>query len=354
MAEEKRVRIGFVGVGGMGQGAHLRNYHVIPECEVVALAEVREATGKLVAERYGIPKAYPDHAAMLAAEDLDAIVASQPYTRHGILLPELVEAGLPIFIEKPLSSSLEWGEKVLASVEGSDAWLMVGYHKRSDPASMYAKEEVDRLKASGELGKLKYIRILMPAGDWVANGFQGLLNAGDTPNCELTWEPAPTDMDQQTYDQYSAFVNYYIHQVNLLRYFLGENYAVTYADPSGVLLAGRSESGVCCTIEMSPFTTTIDWQEQALIAFEHGWVKVNLPAPLASNRPGTVEILRDPGEGKTPVTACPQLPWEHAMLRQAKNFVAAVKGERPPMTDAAEALEDLRVARQYIDLMTNR
>ncbi len=351
MAESDRVRIGFVGVGGMGQCAHLRNYHVIPECEVVALAEVREATGRLVAERYGIPRVYANHSEMLANEELDAIVASQPYTRHGILLPELVKAGKPIFIEKPLSSSLEWGEKVLQSVEASDTWLMVGYHKRSDPASMFAREEVNRLKASAELGKLKYIRILMPAGDWITNGFLGLLNAGDTPNCALDVEPAPSDMDQKTYEEYSAFVNYYIHQVNLVRYFLGEDYRVTFADPSGVLLVGQSDSGICCTIEMSPYVTTIDWQEQVLVAFEKGYVKVTLPAPLASNRPGTVEILRDPGEGAVPVTEHPQMPWEHAMLGQARNFVAAVRGERPPMTDAAEALEDLRVARQYIDLM---
>lgn len=36
----KKVRIGFVGVGGMGQAAHLRQYVQMPECEVVALAEV--------------------------------------------------------------------------------------------------------------------------------------------------------------------------------------------------------------------------------------------------------------------------------------------------------------------------
>lgn len=350
MADCEKVKIGFAGVGGMGQMAHLRNYCVLPECEVVAIAEVREETGKLVAGRYGVPRTYANAEEMLANEDLDGVVASQPYTRHGILLPELVKAGKPVFIEKPLSSSLEWGEKVLSAVEGSDTWIMVGYHKRSDPASMYAKAEVDRLKASGELGKLKYIRILMPAGDWVAGGFAGMLNAGDAPNCALDVEPAPTDMDQKTYEEYSAFVNYYIHQVNLMRYFLGERYSVTYADPSGVLLAGQSESGICCTIEMSPYVTTIDWQEEALIAFDKGYVKVGLPAPVALNRPGTVEILRDPGEGAVPVTECPKMPWEHAMLSQAKNFIAAVKGEKAPMTDAAEALEDLRVARQYIDL----
>ena len=43
-----KIRIGFVGAGSMGQMAHLRNYVVLPDCEVVAIAEVREKTAKLV------------------------------------------------------------------------------------------------------------------------------------------------------------------------------------------------------------------------------------------------------------------------------------------------------------------
>jgi len=42
-------RIGSVGVGSMGQAAHLRNYATLPECEVVALAELRPNLGQAVA-----------------------------------------------------------------------------------------------------------------------------------------------------------------------------------------------------------------------------------------------------------------------------------------------------------------
>lgn len=45
------VRIGFVGTGSMGQCAHLRNYALIPACEVVAIAELREQTGKHIDSR---------------------------------------------------------------------------------------------------------------------------------------------------------------------------------------------------------------------------------------------------------------------------------------------------------------
>jgi hypothetical protein len=67
-----------------------------------------------------------------------------------------------------------------------------------------------------------------------------------------------------------------------------------------------------------------------------------------------VELFRDPGGGATPETVTPTLPWVHAMRQQAANFVAAVKGERKPMCEAPEALEDLRVAREYIRLLRRK
>jgi len=345
-----KVKIGFVGVGGMGQNAHLKNYVTVPDCEVVAIAEVRQGLAQAVAAKYGIKRVYNDHAEMLAAEKLDGIVASQPFTRHGTLIPELYKAGVPVLTEKPLAGTIENGEKMLAALKASGTWHMVGYHKRSDPATMYARAEIDRLKASGELGKLRYVRVLMPAGDWVANGFIDLLGS-DEATPPLEWDPPASDMDQATYDAYIGFVNYYIHQVNLLRHLLGDAYKVTYADPSGVMLAAQSESGVAGVIEMSPYCTTIDWQESALVAFERGWVKIELPAPLASNRPGKVEIYSDPGDGVTPTLTVPRLPWVHAMRQQAMNFVAAIKGDIKPLCEAPEALEDLKVARDYIRLM---
>ena len=132
-----KVRIGFVGVGSMGQCAHLRNYASLSECEVVAIAELREKLGKQVAARYGVPKVYRSHEEMLAAEKLDGIVASQPFTRHGVLVPQLLKARLPVFTEKPLAACIEVGEKILRALKESGTWHMVGYHKRSDPATMY-------------------------------------------------------------------------------------------------------------------------------------------------------------------------------------------------------------------------
>jgi predicted dehydrogenase len=346
---ETKVRIGFVGTGAMGQCAHLRNFATLPQCEVVAIAELRPELRQQVAARYGIPRTYADHREMLAAEKLDGIVSAQPFTRHGVLLPELMRSGIPLLTEKPLASSVATGEALLRALKEGGTWHKLGYHKRSDPATQYAKAAIDQFKVSGELGAMRYVRLLMPAGDWIAGGFFDLIkDAGNAPAGET--DPSPADMDAATAEAHLQFVNYYIHQVNLMRHLLGESYSVTFADPSGVLMAGCSASGIACSLEMSPYKTSVGWQESALVCFERGWVKLELPAPLVINQPGRVEVFRDPGNGHTPEVTVPQLPPVHAMRQQAINFVKAILGETTPLCDAAEALEDLKVAREYIRL----
>jgi len=349
MAERKKVRIGFVGVGSMGQCAHLKNYAAIPDCEVAAIAELRQGLAARVAARYHVPKVYRTHEEMLAAERLAGIVAAQPFTRHGTLVPELLKARIPLFTEKPIAASVEMGEKIVSACKASGTFMMIGYHKRSDPATLCAKKEIDALKQSGEFGRLRYVRILMPAGDWIAGGFDDLIKS-DEPPPQLPADPPPSDMDQAAHKLYVNFVNYYIHQVNLMRHLLGEPYSVKFADPAGVLLVGESAGGVTCVIEMTPYRTSLDWQESALVAFERGWLRLDLPAPLACNRPGRLVIFKDPGQGAAPQTIVPQFPSVHAMRQQAVNFLRAIRGEMPPMTTAEEALEDLKVAREYLRL----
>ncbi len=342
-----KVRIGFVGVGGMGQMAHLRNYVTIEDCEVVALAEIRQKTAELVAARYGIPHIYNDHKDMLAKEKLDGVVASQQFNRHALLLPEIYGKVKHVLTEKPLAVSVEAGEKLARAARDAGTVHMVGYHKRSDPAVIHAKGVMEQWKKTGETGPLKYVRILMPAGDWIAAGFIGRLDAGDKAG-DLPVEPRDPAMDEQTYKQYVSFVNYYIHQVNMMRHLLAEPYKVAYAEKSGVLLAVQSASGVAGVIEMTPYRTTIDWEETLLVAFEKGYIQVRLPAPLANNRSGSVEVFSDPGNGATPQRTIPTLPWVHAMRQQAIHFVKVCRGEGKPPCDATEAVEDLKIARDYI------
>jgi predicted dehydrogenase len=344
-----KVKIVFLGTGNMGQCAHLKNYSIIPECEVVAICEIREKLGKLVGERYGIKKIYKDFNELIKNEKFDGIVASQPFTRHYVILKEILKSGVPVFVEKPLASSVKIGEKIIEEIKKANTWVMVGYHKRSDPASEYTKNKIEEFKKKGEIGKLKYIRITMPPGDWIAGGFNDLITT-DEKLPALEYDPVPDDMNEREFKEYVDFINYYIHQINLMRFFLGEDYKVKYADKSRVLMVIESLSGITGIIEMSPYTTSIEWEEKVLICFEKGYIELSLPAPLSSNRCGKVKIYLD---RPSPITLIPQFPWISAMYNQALNFIKAIKGEKKAPCYAEEALIDLKIASDYFKILKN-
>ncbi len=134
-----------------------------------------------------------------------------------------------------------------------------------------------------------------------------------------------------------------------MRFLLGEDYKITFADKSGVLLVIESDSGVTGTIEMETYATTDDWQEKAMVCFDRAYVEVSLPAPLASQQAGKVTVFTDiNGEsGKTPEY---RLPNVHAMKNQAMNFIKAIKGEIEPPCRSSEAIKDLDIAMDYIKL----
>ncbi len=105
---------------------------------------------------------------------------------------------------------------------------------------------------------------------------------------------------------------------------------MTYAEPTGTVLAVQGRVVWAGIIEMSPYQTNLVVAGIGVVAFEHGYIKIELPAPLASNVPGSVGIYRDPGKGKTPETIVPVLPPIHAMRQQAMTCACRERQSKPP------------------------
>ena len=156
-------------------------------------------------------------------------------------------------------------------------------------------------------------------------------------------------MEHRALGAANEFINFYIHQVNLMWHLMREPYHIEHVDRSNTLIQTASESGVPGLIEMTPFSTPRDWLEEALVCFERGYVKLELPAPLAAHRPGRVTLLDD-GESAELRTASPWLPWTSAMRQQAANFIDAVQGKATPLCTAEEAMQDLNNASEYMKL----
>jgi len=330
----------------MGQMAHLRNYAQIAECEVVAIAEVRPQLAQKVADRYNVPAVYGTAEAMLNDEKLDGIVAVQGFDRHLQILPELYRSGLPVLSEKPLAIDTTIAKELLTALSLAGGKHMVAYHKRCDLASERARERVRQLRKSNEYGSLRYVRVTMPPGDWIRNGFEDLIRTDEQPPAAAPDATPPHEL--------FSFVNYYIHQVNLVRFLLDEDFSVSYVSPGSVVLHGSSASGVDVVIEMAPWTDKTQWHESALVCFEAGWVRLDLPAPLVRNEAGTVTEYAAEDDRGAAHSKREEFAGVHAMMSQAQRFVDVVNGTAVIPSDARDALKDLEIAEQYYDLWNAR
>jgi predicted dehydrogenase len=344
-----KVRIGFVGAGFMGQLAHIRSYALLrDECELVALAEPRTRTAEQVAARYGIPRVYRDHRELIESEQLDGIVAPQRYTYHAALLPELYPNVSHLFTEKPLALGAAQGDRLVTLARESNCIHMLGYHRRSDPATREAKRTVDAWKQTGELGALRYVRVCYSDGDWTANAEARLIDVGEHAPPFPAEEFPEFAADDDVRWALSVGVDTLVHPLNLIRHFLGERYQIVFVHSSGRLLVFESDSGVPVTIEVTPYRLASGFDEEILVAFDRGYLRLR-PAPsLAINRAGTLDLYREQGNGALPELSSPQLPWTDPMQAQAADFLRVCRDEGPPPTDAAEGAEDLHLVSDIV------
>jgi len=342
------LKIGFVGVGGMGQAAHLRHYATLDDCQVVAIAEPMKEKAQRVAAKYEVPNVYPDAASMLQAESLDGIVAIYPFVVHGQVLPPLLESGLPVMCEKPLANSVAHGQAILEAERssGSGARFYFGYHKRSDPATRAAVDQINAWKQSGDVGPMQYVRMAMPPGDWVNNAFFDLIHTQE-PFEPLQADALPADLTEEQRGRQEWQVNYFVHQYNLIRHLLGEDYEVVYGDTAEKIIVMRSVSGVTAVLETATYNTTYGWHETAMITFERGRIDLQLLAPAEIQNPGRVSVYTNAGmDGQSTQTEL-ILPPMSAMRQQAQFFLDTVRGQQTPLCTAEEALKDLIEIERY-------
>ncbi len=162
---QKKIKVGFIGSGYMGQRAHITNYATLPDVELTALAEGRRETAKAVAQHYGIKTTYSNHKEMLEKAKLDAVVAIMHFSLHHAVVPDILEKGLPLLTEKPICVSPETGKKFLKQVEENDTIYQGGYMKRCDPATRFVKEKIAQWKKSKEFRSLNDLRDTIPLSD---------------------------------------------------------------------------------------------------------------------------------------------------------------------------------------------
>ncbi|RLE96753.1 MAG: hypothetical protein DRJ96_05720 [Thermoprotei archaeon] len=144
------VRLGLVGCGGIAQLVHIPSLKRLEGVELVAVCDKYLEVARRVAAKYGVPRYYGDYEEMFRRERLDGIVNATWHAAHCEVTVAAAEAGLHVFVEKPMAVTVEECREMLDACRRHGVKLMVGFMKRFDPSLRWIRDEVRR----GSLGRV--------------------------------------------------------------------------------------------------------------------------------------------------------------------------------------------------------
>jgi predicted dehydrogenase len=122
----RRLRVGVIGAGWWASIAHLPSLAADRRVELAAVGDPDPARGQAAATTFGIPRWTTDVDAMIADDDLDALVVATPHTTHHSLVAAALEAGRHVLGEKPMTTTAADAWDLVAIAERTGRHLAVG------------------------------------------------------------------------------------------------------------------------------------------------------------------------------------------------------------------------------------
>src|SRR5882762_1764461 len=149
---KKQLNVGVVGCGYWGPNL-VRNFRTLSDCCLKSICDVSEDRLRHLKALYPEVQAETKYDQLLSDPDLDAIVVATSVKHHFPMAKASLLAGKHTLIEKPLASSIEQCEELIAIAKKQGLVLMVGHTFLYSPAVRKIKEIVDR----NDIGEIRYI-----------------------------------------------------------------------------------------------------------------------------------------------------------------------------------------------------
>ena len=147
MSAKQKVRVAVIGAGNMGKN-HLRNYFLLPEAELVGLADINPKTKEL-ADEYDTAF-FTDYIEMLDVAKPDAVSIVVPTPFHAAVATEVMNRGIHCLLEKPIASSVEEANALIALAKKKGVVFTVGHIEHYNPLVTALKKLLD----SGAIGEV--------------------------------------------------------------------------------------------------------------------------------------------------------------------------------------------------------
>ena len=151
MSNPTTTRVAIAGFGLWGQ-MHARALAAIPEAEITAVYCHGDASAALAEAQLPGVRVFRDYAAMLAAGDVDVVNIAVPNDRHAAFAIRALEAGLHVFLEKPLGITVAECDRVIEAAERTGKLVALDHELRVSHQWGTVRDRIAR----GDIGRVRF------------------------------------------------------------------------------------------------------------------------------------------------------------------------------------------------------
>ena len=343
------LRVAVVGCGGIAQMMHLPTLTERPDLfTVVGIADVNRDTLTAVGHRFGVSVLTDDHRELLARDDVEAVLLLAS-GGHRSQVIDALRSGRHVFVEKPLAFSLEECEQIAESAREAPGQLMVGYHKRHDPAYRRVAEEV------GALRDLRFVEVtVLHPDDAAYRSHHAILPIASrtAPLSETDAEAGvraqvagplaqsigrglgPSAPEEQRVALFLLYQSL-VHDINTLRGILGEPREVVSAhiwrDGFAQTSLTRFDLDVRASLTWVSVPGLKSYEERVRFVAPDRRLTLTFPSPYLRNAPTPLRIERMQGDEL--VVEDRTVSYEEAFRAELHHFRQCIRDGRAPGDD---------------------
>ncbi|WP_247009700.1 Gfo/Idh/MocA family protein [Halorientalis litorea] len=176
------LRTAVIGAGVVATNGHLPNLNRNPRVDLVAVCDMNQSRADSAAREHEI-RAYYDVEELLENEHLDWVHICTPVQTHVEIATTVINAGIPVLIQKPITLTVDELDQLAALSEENDVLLTPVHNQVFNPTVREVSERI----SDGEIGEIRGIDTIYtaegvpdetPRGDWVFDLPGGELEEG--------------------------------------------------------------------------------------------------------------------------------------------------------------------------------
>ncbi|TEB22477.1 NAD-P-binding protein [Coprinellus micaceus] len=359
---DKIIRVGVVGAGEVAQTTHLPTLGLLSHLfQVVALCDVSPKQLDHCASKFHIGKddLYTESSELVKRDDVDLVlvIASDEY--HASVAIQAADAGKHVFIEKPMTLTVDDAERVISAQKRNNIIIWVGYMRR------YAKAFVEAVKIVRSMKKIEYARVrdiigynhlFVNQSGFFPVRFADLSAAAKEDFASRSEAAAEASLGPERASNRAAVSSWRLlcslgsHDFSAMRELLGP--------PKRVLGAGGHDTWITALFDYGDFVATYETGHDSVGSFDAHLevygdgkrVRVEYDTPYVKGLPITLTVAESDQSGAY-IERVIRPTYEDCYTLQYEALHSAIAGNGPVKCSPEDAVQELRTIGLVIDAL---